>query len=84
MTIDDALDAYEKAKAKAYASARKLCPGITHMAKPLVNEARLVVIETTLAGLMAERTTYLGNSNDVVMALEMRDYWEEVAKEVAK
>lgn len=85
MTMEDALDAVDEAKRKAHAAARKhYGPNMTGPTSGMVNEARLVVIETMLAGLMAERSTYVCNQPEVVVALEMRDYWEAVAEEVAK
>lgn len=82
MTFDDAMKAVDDAMAKAHAEAKKFYgPKMTGPTSPIVDRARITVIETTLAGLMAERSAYLGESN-VVAALELRDYWEAVAEEV--
>jgi NADH:ubiquinone oxidoreductase subunit H len=83
--MEEAIDAVEAAKRKAHAAARKFYgPNMTGPTGGMVDSARLVVIETMLAHLCAERSSYVGNQPNVVAALELRDYWEAVAEEVAK
>lgn len=87
VTFDEAMLAVDAAKRKAHAAAKKYYgPNMTGPTSPIVDAARLVVLETTLAAMMAERSTYAvtNSDNEVVVALEMRDYWEAVADEVAK
>lgn len=83
MTLEEAVESVEDAKLKAHAAARKLLPGMAGQTSTIVNAARLHVIEMLLANLMAENSQ-LPETIEVRTALELRDYWECVAEEIAK
>jgi hypothetical protein len=69
------------AKRKAHAAARDLySPGIGPTT-PIVNAARLDVLEEILMGLLAGHSPYAGDLEDKKL-LETRDYWELVADRI--
>lgn len=83
MTIDDAKEAVEAAKRKAHAAARKLFPpGMTGMASSIVDPARLRVLESLVIGMIATTSNYPGDM-EMKALLELRDYWELVAEDIA-
>lgn len=84
MTFDEALAAVEEAKLKAHAAARKLLPaGPAGQTSTIVNAARMIVMEALLAELNAQHSKYV-ESTLVKTVLELRDYWDCVAEEIAK
>lgn len=82
MTIEEAKEAVEAARRKAYEAARKLFPpGMTGLSSSIVDPARLSVLETLVIGFAAKNSPYPG-TDEMKVLVEMRDYWELVAEEI--
>lgn len=83
MTLEEIQKSLEDARRKAHTEARaKYGPNMTGPTSPIVNAARLHVIESTLATMLARESQYVGTEEEQAI-LELRDYWEAVAKEIA-
>jgi hypothetical protein len=81
MTLDEVLEEVEVAKRKAHGAALRISAG--YKTSEIVDVARMRVLETMVAALMCERSQYQGTTA-MKTALELRDYWEMIAEEIAK
>lgn len=83
MTIEEAQAEVEKARRQAHASARKLYAPAIGPTGPIVDAARLVVLEALIVGIIARESNYAGTP-EIKVLMELRDYWETVAEEIEK
>lgn len=81
----------EEARDKAYHAARvairRVVPGLDKFiprehVEAYVTEARLSSLEAVVCSLAAKESGYPGSHEDKV-ACELRDYWEEIAKNLS-
>lgn len=82
MTIKEANEAIERSHRQL--ASRSVSLALRRLGHtPIIQAARLDMLESLVIGLISRESQYPG-SDELKALLEFRDYWEAIAEEIAK